>query len=112
MNRFLITIFLLCTAYVIQAQDIHFSQFYASPLTLNPAATGDFKGDWRINNIYRKQWNAISPGYMTNALGFDMPVYLAGEKFSGGINLVIDKSGPGEMFATYTSKILMLQCSI
>jgi type IX secretion system PorP/SprF family membrane protein len=83
-----------------RAQDTHFSQFYASPLTLNPAATGDFKGDWRINNIYRKQWSAINPGYMTNALGFDMPVYLAGEKFSGGINFVTDKTGPGNLFVT------------
>lgn len=100
MNRFLFTFLLLCTSYVIQAQDTHFSQFYASPLTLNPAATGDFRGDWRINNIYRNQWNTIDPGYMTNALGFDMPVYLAGEKFSGGINLVTDKSGPGDLFVT------------
>lgn len=98
--RFLIIYLLLCTTCAIQAQDIHFSQFYASPLTLNPAATGDFKGDWRINNIYRSQWNSIGPGYMTNALGFDMPVYLIGEKFSGGINLVTDKSGPGNLFAT------------
>jgi len=100
LNRFLITFFFLCCAFITQAQDTHFSQFYASPLTLNPASTGDFKGDWRINNIYRKQWNAISPGYMTNALGFDMPVYLAGEKFSGGINFVTDMSGPGDLFVT------------
>ena len=100
MNRFLFIYFLLFNACIIQAQDIHFSQFYASPLTLNPAATGDFKGDWRINNIYRNQWSALGPGYMTNALGFDMPVYLAGEKFSGGINLVTDKSGPGGLFVT------------
>ncbi len=100
MSRFLLAFLLVCTSFAIQAQDVHFSQFYASPLTLNPAATGDFKGDWRINNIYRNQWSAISPGYMTNALGFDMPVYLIGEKFSGGINLVTDKSGPGNLFAT------------
>ncbi|MCI5059058.1 MAG: hypothetical protein MRY83_23295, partial [Flavobacteriales bacterium] len=28
------------------AQDIHFSQFNNSPLSLNPAETGNFKGDW------------------------------------------------------------------
>lgn len=100
MKFFLFAFSLLYTTYVIQAQDIHFSQFYASPLTLNPSATGDFKGDWRINNIYRNQWNSISPGYMTNALGFDMPIYFEGEKFSGGINLITDKSGPGDLFAT------------
>jgi hypothetical protein len=40
------------------AQDIHFSQYYASPLTLNPALTGKFDGLWRVNAIYRGQWFA------------------------------------------------------
>ena len=35
---------LLSTA---KSQDIHFSQYYASPLTLNPALTGLHGGDFR-----------------------------------------------------------------
>jgi type IX secretion system PorP/SprF family membrane protein len=97
LNRLRIILLLLCCAYISNAQDIHFSQFYAAPLTLNPASTGDFKGNWRINNIYRNQWNTIKPGYMSNALSFDMPVYLVGEKFGGGFNLITDKSGPGNL---------------
>ncbi len=38
------------------AQDIHFSQYYASPLTLNPALVGKFDGTWRATGIYRGQW--------------------------------------------------------
>ncbi|HRO74191.1 MAG TPA: type IX secretion system membrane protein PorP/SprF, partial [Saprospiraceae bacterium] len=30
------------------AQDAHFSQFYASPLTMNPATAGTYKGTFRI----------------------------------------------------------------
>jgi len=36
-------------------QDQHFTQFYASPLTLNPALTGSFPGKYRLNMIYRDQ---------------------------------------------------------
>lgn len=38
------------------AQDRHFSQFYASPLTMNPALTGAFNGKFRLAGIYRDQW--------------------------------------------------------
>lgn len=42
-----------------QAQDKHFSQFYASPMTLNPALTGAFDGRFRVSAIYRDQWRGI-----------------------------------------------------
>ena len=46
-------------------QDIHFSQFYSSPLTLNPAYTGNYEGNWRVMSNYRTQWSAIAEPYKT-----------------------------------------------
>lgn len=43
----------------LQAQDQHFTQFYASPLTLNPALTGNFQGTYRFSLIYRDQWKGV-----------------------------------------------------
>ena len=43
------------------AQDPHFSQFYASPLTLNPALTGAFSGKYRVSMVYRDQWRSVTP---------------------------------------------------
>lgn len=43
----------------LQAQDRLFSQFYASPLTLNPALTGAFEGKFRVSSIYRDQWRSV-----------------------------------------------------
>ncbi|MDF1696652.1 MAG: PorP/SprF family type IX secretion system membrane protein [Saprospiraceae bacterium] len=40
----------------IMAQDPHFSQFYASPLTLNPALAGTSAGNYRVAVNYRDQW--------------------------------------------------------
>lgn len=59
----------------VQAQDIHFSQYYASPLTLNPALTGKFNGLWRANAIYRDQFrnapNQNPHAYMTPSVSVD-----------------------------------------
>jgi type IX secretion system PorP/SprF family membrane protein len=42
------------------AQDLHFSQFYNSPLLTNPANTGFIPdADFRIGVNYRNQWNSI-----------------------------------------------------
>ncbi|HQU60103.1 MAG TPA: type IX secretion system membrane protein PorP/SprF, partial [Saprospiraceae bacterium] len=56
MRKYLLIIILALTAATIsQAQDQHFSQFFASPLTLNPALTGTFDGKYRVAFIYRDQ---------------------------------------------------------
>ncbi|MBP5582449.1 MAG: type IX secretion system membrane protein PorP/SprF, partial [Bacteroidales bacterium] len=41
------------------SQEIHFSQFYASPLSINPANTAWYDGNLRVNAMYRTQWRAI-----------------------------------------------------
>lgn len=41
------------------AQDKHFTQFYAAPLTLNPALTGALEGKYRVGAIYRDQWRQV-----------------------------------------------------
>lgn len=37
-------------------QDPHYSQFYSSPLTLNPALAGSAAGNYRVAVNYRDQW--------------------------------------------------------
>ena len=56
------------------AQDPNFSQFFVSPLTLNPALTGKFNGDFRIAGNYRDQWPAISKAFITSTASFDFPI--------------------------------------
>ncbi|MEO6488323.1 MAG: PorP/SprF family type IX secretion system membrane protein [Ferruginibacter sp.] len=42
------------------AQDLHFSQFFNSPLTTNPANTGFIPdADYRLGAHYRNQWSSI-----------------------------------------------------
>jgi type IX secretion system PorP/SprF family membrane protein len=45
---------------LVQAQDLHFSQFFNSPLTTNPANTGFIPdADYRIGASYRNQYSSI-----------------------------------------------------
>ena len=56
MKRLLLLFFVFSATAGLIAQDQHFTQFYASPLTLNPAMTGNFSGRYRVGMIYRDQW--------------------------------------------------------
>ncbi|MBK9015712.1 MAG: PorP/SprF family type IX secretion system membrane protein [Saprospiraceae bacterium] len=57
----------------IQAQDRAFSQFYASPLTLNPALTGAIEGKFRVSSIYRDQWRqAMQEPFQTFSSALDL----------------------------------------
>jgi len=56
------------------AQDPHFSQFYSSPLTLNPAFTGKFDGNFRLAANYRNQWPTIDHAYETGTASVDFPL--------------------------------------
>lgn len=60
MNRPIFTLLLLAVIpFSLFSQDPQFSQFYASPLTLNPALTGAFDGTYRVGVIYRDQWRSV-----------------------------------------------------
>ncbi len=85
---------------VLQAQDIHFSQYNASPLALNPALTGVNSCDWRIGATYRNQWNSVTTPYVTYEVFGDMPLIKdigGASKLAGGLLLYNDVSGDGDL---------------
>lgn len=62
MTKSLIPLFLLLALFSLNtacAQDQQFTQFYAAPLTLNPALTGAFEGKYRVGTVYRDQWRKV-----------------------------------------------------
>lgn len=75
-----ISVFLLssiCFASQVYAQDLHFSQFFNSPLTTNPANTGFLPdADYRIGGNYRNQWSSVmTVPYKTSSLFADAQVF-------------------------------------
>jgi type IX secretion system PorP/SprF family membrane protein len=54
-----------CLPLFASAQDIHYTNFGWSPLNVNPALTGAFKGDARFGANYRAQWYNVPVSYST-----------------------------------------------
>lgn len=77
------------------SQDIHFSQYNASLLNLSPALTGFFDGDYRLNAIFRKQWQAVPVPYTTTSMSAEGKIKLlkSNKVFAYGIVYNHDKSG-------------------
>jgi type IX secretion system PorP/SprF family membrane protein len=89
MNRILLSLLILffLSKICLKAQDIHHSQFYTSPLNVNPALTGVFNGDQRLALNYRRQWFVEDiVRYMTVTGSFDIKFYPKKWKTKGNWN--------------------------
>jgi type IX secretion system PorP/SprF family membrane protein len=83
-------------------QDVHFSQFYQTPLIVNPALTGVFSGDQRGIINYRNQWNDFAP-YTTYSLSVDSRILkkkLKDKYFGAGLFLYHDEAGDTKLSTT------------
>ena len=82
------------------AQDVHFTQYFTSPLTLNPAQTGLVPDDFRLAMDFRTQWSSVtSHPYMTGTVSYDMAILKGklpeGDALGIGVMGLYDKSGSG-----------------
>jgi len=73
---FLVVCFALLGSLNVQGQDIHFSQFYLSPLNLNPALTGVMNCNVRLVANYRNQWSSVlrQNAYNTYSVSYDQRI--------------------------------------
>lgn len=79
------------------AQDMHFTQFYNSPLYLNPAFTGANVCS-RLSVTYRNQWPGIKTAYRTYMVTGDH--YLQKQHVGIGIICGVDQAGSGDLKTT------------
>jgi len=90
-----------------KAQDPNFSQFFASPLTVNPALTGSPNSDLRVFTNYRQQWIGNNTSYNTGTISVDSRLfkdYLAENHVFGlGGFFMRDQSLNGYFRSTYAS---------
>lgn len=86
---------LLATTFIAEGQDIHFSQFYQSPLLRNPALAGLFDGDIRVQGVYRDQWNSVTKAYRTGSLNaeYKLPVGQGDDYLTVGLQSYFDRAG-------------------
>ncbi len=91
--KLLVIILSVISNNILKGQDIHFSQYFNSPLNLNPAQTGDFEGDWRAYGNYRSQWGALAYPFRTFNVGYDRQLSINGQNLSIGGYVLNDQSG-------------------
>lgn len=82
------------------SQDIHFSQFYLSPLQYNPAETGFFSGEVRAGGAFRSQWSAVPVSYSTFNFFGDISKQKAKEKYGLGLLFNNDVAGDSKFGTT------------
>jgi type IX secretion system PorP/SprF family membrane protein len=91
----------------LKAQDPGFSQFFASPLTLNPALTGKFNGVVRVAGNYRNQWPSINNAFITSTISVDAPILRnklpENDTWGLGIMGMNDKTAGGALNSNYFS---------
>ncbi|MFI5132295.1 MAG: PorP/SprF family type IX secretion system membrane protein [Chitinophagales bacterium] len=93
------------------AQDPSFSQFFSSPLNVNPALTGNVNGKWRVMSNLRKQWITPATPYTTGTISADskifqnMPANEMDEKFRIGVGgmMMFDEAMAGALKSNYAS---------
>ncbi|MBL0112281.1 MAG: type IX secretion system membrane protein PorP/SprF [Saprospiraceae bacterium] len=92
MKKIIFAFTLVCFGFLMTAQDIHFSQFYMSPLNLNPALTGVMNCNKRFIGNFRNQWASVlrSNAYNTYSATYDQKIPVGrydyfgiGEDFGG-----------------------------
>ena len=102
MMRAIIIFYFFCicfSSYNSKSQYLDYSQYYASPLSLNPALTGIGEyGRFGVN--YRNQWPSISKGYQTFSSWMDYNF----EENNNNIGLILSRSQEG--FADLNSNFI------
>jgi len=95
-----VTVFSLFPFTDLQAQDLHYSQFYNAPLSVSPSLTGIFNGDERFSLSFRDQGRSIPVPYLTASFGYDRKIYPKRNKkgfFGVGAFFNYDKQGDSNL---------------
>jgi type IX secretion system PorP/SprF family membrane protein len=84
------------------AQDIHLSQFWMSPASINPASAGFVEGNARFGTYVRTQWTAITKAYQTCGASVDLPIAKRPrfqDIFGFGMTVDYDRAGDAKLSA-------------
>lgn len=106
---FLLLCILTCICFTkkTSAQDPHFSQYFSSPLTFNPAFTGYFDGSSRFSFNFRNQWSNTGDPYTTGTASYDVRILKNkignNDRWGLGVYGLYDQSTGGIYKNTYFS---------
>lgn len=99
--KYYLLLLTLVSMQALKAQDPHFSQYFASPLTLNPANTGFFDGEHRVASNIRQQSIGAGAIFRTATVSYDTKL-LTGkldeyDQWGVGVLVLNDQSSAGAL---------------
>ncbi len=104
MKNKLLSAVVLSVAFTITsfAQDVHFSQFFETPLLRNPSLAGLFAGDVRVQGVYRTQWQNVTVPFVTQSINaeYKMPVGNSNDFVTAGMQILHDQAGTTALTTT------------
>ena len=115
LNKLIPLVFCICLGWGSSyGQDLHYSQFFNSPLNINPGLTGMFNGDTRVHGNYRRQWQNVPVDYLSMDAGVDFKLRRKNKKnFIGtGFLLNYDKAGDVQVSLTGLNGFLAYTISL
>ena len=98
---------IIVSSVTLSAQEIHFSQFYLSPLKLNPAMTGVMNCNSRFTLNTRNQWASVlkDAAFKTYNFSYDNRIPVGRSDYFGwGMTFWGDRAGTSD-FGTLTGKL-------
>ena len=99
MKKILVLIVTVAGSLMAGAQTYHQSQFYSTPLLVNPAFTGNTGGPFRVAANYRSQWRNEGSPYTTFTASGDAHILKsimpAGNVLGAGLTFLNDKAMDG-----------------
>jgi len=93
-RKLILSLLILILPVFALAQDHIYSQFYNSPVYLNPALTGQFEGDLRFNALYRNQWTGLASDYSYMSASADLNL----DRINSGVGLIFNRSSEGTAY--------------
>ena len=114
-----ITVMFLLMTISSYGQDPSFSQFFSSPLNINPALTANINTDWRVISNIRDQWVGLASPYATGTISYDTKIMqnkypnVSENNFVGlGGMLMYDRAMSGIVKSSYASLDLSYNITI
>lgn len=107
----ILSLLLLMWPKLVNSQDLHFSQYFANPLSFNPANTGFFDGSYRLGVNHKQQWPWAIDGkflnYNSSSAYADFSFLdkkINDTDWAGiGVNFINDQAGDGNLTANKAS---------
>jgi len=81
--------FLLLKLLPVDGQQYHYSQYFSSPLQMNPAITGYFSEGIRFSSVYRNQWSVGGNPFKTYSASIENRLFPNSQANKLGVGLVL-----------------------